>query len=130
MAKRPPLKSNVAKPADTAAKVAEAERITGQLTGKAQAAPAGPDDSAEMETVSYFLPLELVELCRDLAEARVKRDRIERREIVKRRKAALKAGQGVPPEPPAPARRSASAVVREALEAHRAAIVAEIEDLK
>ncbi|MCF7700928.1 hypothetical protein [Loktanella sp. M215] len=129
MVKRPSLSGNVAKPTDHTAAATEAAKVAGALTRKA--APAAPlDDGSDMETVSYFLPLELVELCRDLAEARVKRDRVERREIVKRRKAALKAGQAVPAEPPAPARRSASAVIREALEAHRAAIEAEIEDLK
>ena len=129
MAKRPPLKSNVAKPTDHSAAASEAAKVAEALTRKTAPA-AHTDDAAEMETVSYFLPLELVELCRDLAEARVKRDRIERREIVRQRKAALKAGQGVPPEPPAPARRSASAIVREALEAHRAAIEAEIKELE
>lgn len=114
MAKRPSLSGNVAKPNDHTAAATEAAKVAGALTRKA--VPAAPlDNGSDMETVSYFLPLELVELCRDLAEARVKRDRVERREIFKRRKAALKAGQAVPAEPPAPARRSASAVIREAL---------------
>ena len=129
MAKRASLSGNITKPNTTADKVAEAAKVADRLTGKT-VSPAPIDDTNDMETVSYFLPLELVELCRDLAEARVKRDRVERREIVKSRKAALKAGQAVPAEPPAPARRSASAVIREALEAHRSAIEAEIENLK
>jgi len=71
----------------------------------------------EMETASFNLPLELIELCRELAEARLKRDRAEKREARKRG------------EKPPQARRSASAVVAEALEAHRASIEAEIKAL-
>ena len=132
MAKRPPLKSNVAKPADTAAKVAEAERITGQLTGKAQAAPAAPQDSdeIEMQTVSYVLPVEMIDLLSQLAALRLERDKMQKRAHRRAIAAAKKANQAPPVEPPMQARRSASAIVREALEAHRAAIEAEIEDLK
>ena len=132
MAKRPPLKSNVAKPADTAAKVAEAERITGQLTGKAQvAAPAAPDDETEMQTASYVLPVEMIDLLSQLAALRLERDKMQKRAHRRAVAAAAKAGVAAPPgPPPTQARRSASAIVREALEAHRAAIEAEIEDLK
>lgn len=129
MAKRASLSGHIAKPSTTDEKVAEATKVADRLTGKV-VPETHIHEANDLETVSYFLPLDLIELCRDLAEARLKRDRVERREIVKRRKAALKAGQAVPAEPPAPARRSASAVVREALEAHRAAIEAELKNLE
>lgn len=133
MAKRPSLKSNVVKPADTAAKVAEAERITGQLTGKAQmtAPPAPDDDETEMQTASYVLPVEMIDLLSKLAALRLERDKMQKRAHRRAVTAAAKAGVSAPPgPPPTQARRSASAIVREALEAHRAVIEAEIEDLQ
>lgn len=79
-----------------------------------------PQGGAEelFETVSYNLPVDLVDLVRDLAEARVAQARKEQRQ------ARRKGEKG--PE----ARRSASAVVREALEAHKAAIAAELDALR
>lgn len=69
------------------------------------------------ETVSYNLPVELIDLVRDLAEARVAQARKEQRQAKRR-------GEKGPE-----ARRSASAVVREALEAHKGAIEAELRGL-
>jgi hypothetical protein len=104
---RPSLKGNVAKP-----QAAEAARkIAGG--GKAVQEPAtlvgeGADYAGEMETVSYHLPVELIELYRDLAEERLKLDRAQKGQARR---------QG---EKPPHARRSALAIVREAMEAHRA----------
>jgi hypothetical protein len=67
---------------------------------------------------SYHLPVDLIELVRELAEARVKVARDEKR------KARLKGERG--PE----ARRSASAVIWEALDAYRPQIETEIKLLK
>jgi len=110
---RKPLKANVKQNAEAAASVAE-QLIVKPSTLKPVPANAG---EIETETASYNLPLELVELCRDLAEARLKRDRAQKREARKRG------------EKPPQARRSASAVVAEALEAHRDAIEAELREL-
>ena len=72
----------------------------------------------ETETVSYNLPLELIELYRELAAERLTLARAERR-------AAKRAGLK-PPE----ARLSASAIVREAMEAHRPKVEAELTALR
>lgn len=78
---------------------------------------AAPDDDEFFETVSYNLPVDLIDLVRDLAEARVAQARKAQR-IAKRR------GEKGPE-----ARKSASAVVREALEAYRGQIEAELKAL-
>lgn len=82
---RPSLKGNVTKP-----QAAEAAEVARKLAGGGKAAPEptafveeGVDYEGEMETVSYHLPVELIELYRDLAEERL---RVER--------AARRAGQG------------------------------------
>lgn len=75
---------------------------------------ADPDYQGETETVSYNLPVELIELYRDLAEERLKADRSEKR-------AARRRG-----EKPPQARRSASAIVAAAMEALRPQIEAEL----
>lgn len=73
-----------------------------------------PEGEDEMETVSYHLPVDLIQLVRDLAEARLKVEREEKRQ-------ARREGRK-PPQ----ARRSASAIIREALESHQANIEAEL----
>lgn len=114
---RQSLKANVKPSAKDAAQ--KAAQIAGKLSG-GQAAPASvPGDyQGETETVSYNLPVELIELYRDLAEERLKIDRALKREA--RRKG----------EKPPQARRSASALVREAMEAYRPQIEAELKALK
>lgn len=117
---RQSLKANVKPRAKDAAQ--KAAQIAGKLSG-AEAAPAAPasgpgDYQGETETVSYNLPVELIELYRDLAEERLKVDRAQKREA--RRKG----------EKPPQARRSASALVREAMEAYRPQIEAELKALK
>ena len=110
---RPSLKGNVAKP--DAGKAVEVARklANAQGTGSAEAEHQG-----EMETVSYNLPVELIELYRDLAEERLRLDRAEKR-------AARRQG-----EKPPQARRSASAIVREAMEAYRDKVEAEMRELR
>jgi hypothetical protein len=109
---RPSLKANVVKKQEEEKAVAIARAL-------ATPAPAPADDQdVDHETVSYHLPVDLIELIRELAEARVKVARDEKR------KAKRKGERG--PE----ARRSASAVVREALDAYRGQIEAEIKLLK
>jgi hypothetical protein len=115
---RPSLKANVKPSAKDAAE--KAAQIAGKLSG-VEAAPVAPitgDYQGEMETVSYNLPVELIELYRDLAEERLKIERAEKR-------AARRKG-----EKPPQARRSASALVREALEAYRPQIEAELKGLR
>lgn len=106
---RPSLKGNVAKKQEEEKAVAIARALS---------SPAPADQDVDHETVSYHLPVDLIELVRELAEARVKVARDEKR------KARRKGERG--PE----ARRSASAVVREALDAYRGQIEAEIKLLK
>ena len=104
---------------ETAGKAAEAAKVARALSGAPAAPSAAVDDGPEpMETISYNLPAELVDLIRDLAEARVRVARAEKR------RAAREGRRG--PE----ARMSASAIVREALEAHRGAIEREIAELR
>jgi len=122
--KRTSLAGNVAKP-DAAEAVAIARKIAGQ------AAPATATDTApEYETVSYNLPLDLIDLCRDLATERHRIDQAAKRDLRRRIKAAKRAGQPAPFEAPQQARQSASAIVREALEDHRDAIAKELADLQ
>ena len=105
--------------AETAGKAEEAAKVARALSG-AQAAPSAPPDGEPeaMETISYNLPDELVDLVRELAEERVRWARAEKRR-------AKREGRKGPE-----ARMSASAVVREALEAQRGAIEAEIAELR
>jgi hypothetical protein len=108
---RPSLKANVTRRQEEEKAVAIARALSSP-------APTGAAEDVDHETVSYHLPVDLIELVRELAEARVKVARDEKR------KAKRKGEKG--PE----ARRSASAVVREALDAYRGQINAEIEALK
>ena len=104
---RTSLKANVAKkPAATeAAKVAK----------KLVVDPGPPHTEEEYyETVSYNLPIDLIELVRDVADARYKAAQAAKRK-------AKRTG-----EPAPEARRSASAVVREALDAYRMTLEAEL----
>ena len=108
---RQSLKGNVVPSAkETAEKAAQ---VTQKLTGTASPAPEA-DYQGETETVSYSLPVELIELYRDLAEERLKVERAEKR-------AARRRG-----EKPPQARRSASALVREVMEYYRPRIEAEL----
>ena len=79
---------------------------------------SGGKYSGLSETVSYNLPVEMIEEIAELAALRLKLDK------QKKRAARLRG------EKPTQARRSASAAVREALEAHRPEIQKEIEILK
>jgi hypothetical protein len=124
MAKRTSLAGNVSKP-DTLKAVEVARKIAGQ------AAPViATDDAPEYETVSYNLPLDLIDLCRDLATERHRIDQAAKRDLRRRIKAAKKVGNAAPLEAPQQARQSASAVVREALESHRDTIVKELANLQ
>ena len=111
---RPSLKANVTRKQEEEKAVA----IARALATPAPAAEAEAGEDVDHETVSYHLPVDLIELVRELAEARVKIARDEKR------KAKRKGERG--PE----ARRSASAVIREALDAYRGQIEAEIKLLK
>jgi hypothetical protein len=124
MAKRTSLGANVTAP-DKAKKAAEvARKMTAPNVEQTNA------DPPEYETVSYNLPLDLIDLCRDLARERHVRDQAAKREQRARIKAAKKAGLPPPLEAPEQARQSASAIIREALEAHRAAIEVELKSLR
>lgn len=72
-----------------------------------EASEAQGNYEGEMETVSYHLPVDLIELARDLAEERLRVERVAKRQ-------ARCAG-----EKPPQARRSASAIVHEAVEVYR-----------
>lgn len=109
---RPSLKNNIARKPEEE----KAAAIARALATPPLAAEAGED--VDHETVSYHLPVDLIELVRELAEARVKVARDEKR------KAKRKGEKG--PE----ARRSASAIVRESLDAYRGQIEAEIKLLR
>ncbi len=111
---RTSLKTNIGRKPDQD----KAAAITRALAQSAAPAVTQEDGDILHETVSYHLPVDLIELCRELAEARLKVVRAEKR------KAKREGVKG--PE----ARRSASAVVREALEAYRGQIEAEIKLLK
>ena len=123
MAKRPSLRANVTKP-EAAAKAAEAAKLAERLgAGQAKdgAVPTElvPGTDPDMaETVSFHLPLWMTDGLSELAALRLRRDKMNRR-------AAIKAG-----ERPPQARRSASAIVREALEARWGEIEAETEALR
>tara|TARA_B110000977_G_scaffold196465_1_gene276892 strand:+ start:501 stop:1022 length:522 start_codon:yes stop_codon:yes gene_type:complete len=113
--------------ADKAAKAADVARtIAGQ---PAPPSPSAMPEGVECETVSYNLPFELIDLVRDLAALRHEKDQAEKRALRRAIKAAKKAGQPAPIEPPAQSRKSASAVIREAIEANADNIRAEIESL-
>lgn len=110
MAKRPSLAGNVAK----ADKAKDATRVAKAITGK----PAPQDGAPEYETVSYNLPLHLIDLYRDLAEKRHRIDQAAKRDLRRRIKEAKRHGLPPPMEAPPQARQSASAIVREAMEAY------------
>lgn len=112
---RPSLKGNV-KP--DATKAAELARKLAQGKSAGAEDGAAPEYEGETETVSYHLPVELIELYRDLAEERLRLDRAEKRRARRRG------------EKPPQARRSASAIVREAMEAYRAKVEAELQALR
>lgn len=115
MAKRTGLAGQAKRPDDGAA--AKAAEVAAKLAAK-DGQDDDPDYQGEAETVSYHLPVEMIELIRDLAEERLKVDRREKR-------AARRRG-----EKPPQARRSASGVVREALDAHRPVMEAELAELR
>jgi hypothetical protein len=97
----------------------EAAKKAAETVKKIKPANEPQGGSEELfETVSYNLPVELIDLVRELAEARVAQARKEQRQAKRR-------GEKGPE-----ARRSASAVVREALEAHKAVIEAELNTLR
>lgn len=123
MAKRPSLSGNVAKPQDAKKAADVAKAIAGKPALQAT-------DEPEYETVSYNLPLHLIDLYRDLAERRHRVDQAHKRELRRQIKAAKKAGLPPPMEAPPQARQSASAVVREAMEAYADRVRAEIESLE
>jgi hypothetical protein len=105
---RPSLRINVTRKQEEEKAVAIARALS----------PPAPEREVEHETVSFHLPVDLIELVRELAEARVKVARDEKRK-------AKRNGERGPD-----ARRSASAIIREALDAWRGQIEAEIEMLK
>lgn len=116
---RPSLKNNVAKP--QAAEAAEVARRLAQGAGAAQA-PAQRQDEADTsmdyETVSFHIHAEMRDLITKLASLRL--------ELDKRAKRAARRSGEKPPQ----ARKSGSAIVRDALEAYRPKIEAEIEELQ
>ena len=124
MAKRASLAGNVAKAPDAkkAADVAKA------ITGKATPTPQATVD-VEYETVSYNLPLHLIDLYRDLAAERHRVDQAHKRELRRQIKAARRAGLAPPREAPPQARQSASAIVREAMEAYADTVREELKSL-
>lgn len=124
MAKRPSLAGNVA----NAGRAKDAAKVAQAISGKATPAPT--PDGPEYETVSYNLPLELIDLYRDLAAVRHRIDQAAKREQRRRIKDAKRAGLPAPMEAPAQARQSASAVVREAMEAYADTVRKEIEQLQ
>jgi len=106
---RPSLRSNVEAPAEPTAGDQRAAAIA-----RALASPAGDAvDDVPHETVSFHLPVDLIEAIRELAEARL---RIARRAKRQAKRQGIKGPD---------ARRSSSAIVREALAAYRAQIEAE-----
>jgi hypothetical protein len=127
---RKSLSANLGKPVSE--KAADAAKIAQQLTGggKGSSAPQASTDAPEYETVSYNLPLDLIDLYRDLAAERHRVDQAHKRDLRRRIKDAKRAGMPPPMEAPPQARQSASALVREAMEAHRANVEAELERLK
>lgn len=123
MAKRASLAGNVAKPDPK-----KAAEVAAKLTGKpAPPEMVSPDQAEEIEyeTVSYNLPLDLIDLVRDLAAARHAKDQAEKRQL----RRDIKAGRVRDVPKPPQARKSASAIIRECIEARRAEIEAELKDL-
>lgn len=128
MAKRTSLGANVTAP-DKTKKAADAAKVAQSISGR-DMPPPPMDEGPIYETVSYNLPLDLIDLCRDLARERHTRDQAEKRALRAKIKEAKRYGQTPPQEAPPQARQSASAIIREALEAHRAAIEAELKNLR
>lgn len=106
------LAGNVQRP-----KAKQAAEIAAELTGKSK--PQDDDFADMMETQSFHLPVTMLEKISDLALLRLRRDKLERRR-------AKLAGE----KPEGQSRRSGSAIVREALDAHAAAIDAETAELR
>jgi hypothetical protein len=123
---RKSLKANLTKP-----DIGKATEVAKKLTagqGDMPPPPNGATDYPEYETVSYNLPLDLIDLYRDLAAERHRRDQALKREWRRQNKEAKK--QGLPIIDPPQARQSASALVREAMEAYRKTVEAELEQLR
>lgn len=134
MAKRASIRGSVAKP-DVAAKADDAAKIAGGLGKPKPTAAVGSeylDASGQplMESMSYNLPVELIELYRDLAEERLRIERAEKRELRRAIQNAKRRGETPPADPPPQSRRSASAIVREAMEAYRPQVEAELRALR
>lgn len=126
MTKRQSLSANI-KPKPRPEDAAEvARRIGGRAGGTSSPAPG----DVEYETVSYNLPLDLIDLYRDLAKQRHRIDQERKRQLRREIKAARRAGRTPPAEMPPQARESASAIVREAMEAYRATVEAELAELR
>jgi hypothetical protein len=123
---RKSLKANLTKP-----DIGKAAQVAKELTGggKGSSAPQASTD-VEYETVSYNLPLDLIDLYRDLAAERHRVDQAHKRDLRRRIKDAKRAGMPPPMEAPPQARQSASAIVREAMEAYRKTVEAELEKLR
>jgi hypothetical protein len=126
MAKRPSLSGNVKRTAPDAAKAVEVAR---KLSGQGEA-PQDADTAPEYETVSYNLPVDLIDLWRDLAKERHRIDQETKRQLRREIRAAKRAGRTPPVEPPPQARESASAIMREAMEAYRPTVEAELAKLR
>lgn len=129
MAKRTSLGANIKPATDKAKAVEVAKKLAGQATPAERPASVSPNEQ-EYETVSYNLPLDLIDLYRDLADERHRVDQEAKRMLRREIRAAKKAGVQPPAEMPNQARRSASAVVREAMEAYRKKVEAELRELR
>lgn len=130
MAKRATLAGNIIKKPSAEAK--KGADVAKAIARQAASTPpvAAPSDEVEYETVSYNLPLHLIDLYRDLAAERHRIDQAAKRELRRQIKAARRAGQPAPTDPPPQARQSASAIVREAMEAYAAQVAKELDELK
>jgi hypothetical protein len=124
---RKSLKANLTKP-----DIGKATEVAKKLTAGAgdMRPPKQAPDAPEYETVSYNLPLDLIDLYRDLAAERHRIDQAHKRDLRRRIKDAKRAGMPPPMEAPPQARQSASALVREAMEAYRKTVEAELRELK
>lgn len=101
---------------------AKAEAVAAAEVARKLAAPQDDQEpegqgGALTETVSYSIPADLVDLVRELADARLRVARQEKRK-------AQREGRRPPP-----ARGSASAIVKDALEAQRGTLEEELREL-
>jgi hypothetical protein len=126
MAKRVSFAGNVTKVDDAAKRAAGVAKAISARTKPAPEVAETP----EYETVSYNLPLHLIDLYRDLATERHRIDQAHKRGLRREMRAAKKAGLPPPMEAPAQARQSASAIVREAMEAYADQVRKELESLR